>query len=603
MAHSPASALLRGFINHRVGWLGSAVLLLAIAMAPAILFFDPTAFWPSERHVAREPQEVYVLFSDDVAYIGDSRTWDRTVEHLFQPHNAHVVPIWRIVTWAQVVAAGSLERLPEVLAFTSFSILIAVMILAGRLVARETGRWALGFASMILIGTTSLMFTPAIWYSAGQTLWAAFGILTTLWYVQIYRQRGRIMALPLAALFAATAGWFWTVGHVAGPVAAVYLFTDGRRRCRIAALVPLAASLISVAITLAMAAARMDTAVSFHGRTAQEAMQPVGGVFHTLQAIPESLILGNLGLAVETTPAQGAVLTLGLLLLWFSKWPLSGRDPGAASATYTTPDGGPVINTAPDGGPVKRVGSFNPLECAGFALVFSSYLLEWTFRGYLEYRFLRTINMRFIVPWYHVIPHVGMVLWIMGWWARVSEKDERGDSPMPACRALTIGKSIVLCVMVVALLLLHRPRVDFLALETGPPLLPTEAANYPVHNLHMMRSNIVALNRAAWQRATLRRLDRAQEVANRYGLGKDTLRAAFGHPIVPETVGVLPRGQADLYDSIALLAIPDHGPAAIPPAAREELSLLFAEVKEPRPVWIQKNEPWPPPTTEKQEPK
>ena len=43
------------------------------------------------------------------------------------------------------------------------------------------------------------------------------------------------------------AGWFWTVGHLAGPAAVVYLWFDGRRRCKEAASVPLAATILAVA--------------------------------------------------------------------------------------------------------------------------------------------------------------------------------------------------------------------------------------------------------------------------------------------------------------------------------------------------------------------
>ncbi len=58
-----------------------------------------------------------------------------------------------------------------------------------------------------------------------------------------------------------------------------------------------------------------------------------------------------------------------------------------------------------------RQSGLSPLECAGAALVVGSYLFEWTFRGYMDYQYLRTLNMRFMVPWYDVIPQIGAVLW------------------------------------------------------------------------------------------------------------------------------------------------------------------------------------------------
>ena len=85
-----------GFMSRPLGRIGLFWLLAAITTAPAVLFFDPAPLWPGQRHVPREPMEIYILFSDDVAYVGSSRTWDRTVANLFVPHNTHIVPAWRL---------------------------------------------------------------------------------------------------------------------------------------------------------------------------------------------------------------------------------------------------------------------------------------------------------------------------------------------------------------------------------------------------------------------------------------------------------------------------------------------------------------------------
>src|SRR5262249_18488732 len=110
-----------------------------------------------------------------------------------------------------------------------------------------------------------------------------------------------------------------SAGHLAGPAAAVYLWLDGRRRCRWAAAVPLAATATAAALMLSMATRPMDSRISFHGRTIAEAFHPVQGAVITAQAIPENLILGTLGLEAQTAPIQGILLTLGLLLLWASR--------------------------------------------------------------------------------------------------------------------------------------------------------------------------------------------------------------------------------------------------------------------------------------------
>jgi len=566
-----------------VGHVGLAIVTLAIATAPAVLIFDPADILPGRGHIARAPLEFYRLFSDDVAYVASSRNWQRTVSNLFVPHNTHIVPAWRIVTWALVACAGNFERLPTVLAIASYSILVVVMLLIGRLVARETGRTSLGLASMILVGTTSLMLTPVTWYSAGQPLWAGAGILTTLWYAQCFRRSGRWPTLLLAAMTAPVAGWLWTVGHIAGPAAAVYLWADGRRRCRLAAAVPLAAAVLGVALSLGMAARQIDSTISFHGHTIREAINPLQGLLHTGQAIPENLVFGNLGLTVFTTQSQGALLTLGLFVLWASRW-WRWRSQ-SRKAMDLTDDPGSIP---------PRVPLFEPLECAGAAIIVGGYLMEWSFRGYLEYRFLRTINLRFVVPWYDVIPQIGAVLLAAGWWS-AARRDEAKPPLLARPSALTWKGSLGLGLLAALLIVLNRPRVDALNKSSVPPLLPSEEITFPSEQHLIIRANLIQLIQTEWQRSYLRRLDRGEALAKRMGWSRDAIHTALGHPWVPGTVGTLRPSLYDLYDAVGLLDLPEHGPPVNPVVVRTALAELFAQEKEPRPVWLEPDEPWPPP--------
>jgi hypothetical protein len=456
----------------------------------------------------------------------------------------------------------------------SYGILVAVMLLAGRLVARETARAGLGLAAAALVGTTSLMLTPATWYSGGQPLWAGFAILAALWYAQSFRRNGRWPNLVLAALSAALAGAFWSAGHMAGPVAAVYLWFDGRRRCRLAAAVPLLATAVSAALLLSLAARPMDSKVSFHGRTVQQAMNPVQGAITTAQAIPENLVFANLGLDAITTPIQGIVLTLGLILLWASRrWQHPGADAHRASwPTF----------------------AFNPLECAGAALVLGCYLLEWTFRGYFEYHNLRTLNPYAIVPWYDVIPQVGAVLFAMGWWSGThrpagSDPGLSHRRPTRPTRSAALGIALV----TLGLLILNRPRVDALIRGTSPPLVASERDNFKIARLLTMRSNTLLSLRVDWQRRYLRRLDQVEPVARRLGIGQDGIRAAFGHIYVPASTGRMLLAQRELYDVAAILDLPARGRNVDPAAIRAALGPYLQAEPEPRPPWLAPGERWP----------
>ncbi len=182
-----------------MGPVARVIVVALLVTAPTILFFHADQM-PFPAHVTRPPLEIYTLFSDDVAYVAGSRTWARTMENLFQPHNVHIIPAWRLLTYALVLCAGDLEHLPDVLAIASYSILIAVMLIIRRLVTRESDNPALGLAAMVLVGTTSLMVAPVMWYSAGQPLWSGFVILATVWYAQDFRRTGRMLALLLATV-------------------------------------------------------------------------------------------------------------------------------------------------------------------------------------------------------------------------------------------------------------------------------------------------------------------------------------------------------------------------------------------------------------------
>jgi hypothetical protein len=587
------------FFGHAVGRVGYAALVLIIATGPALLFFAPCSFRTTRGHVPRDPVDFYKLFSDDVAYISGSRNWERTVSNLFLPHNTHIVPAWRIVTYGLVSIAGSLNRIAEVLAYASYGILVAVMLMVGRLVARETGRGGLGLAAMALMGTTSLLLTPAIWYSAGQPLWAGLGILFTLWYGQAYRRTGRWPALVLTALTVPIAGWMWTVGHMAGPAAAVYLWADGRQRCRRAALVPLLATVLTIAGTLAWAGGRIDSRTSLHGRTIKNAIRPVEGFFHTTQSIPENLLFGNLGLTAFTNQMQGVLITFMLILVWSRRW--------WTSLPYLWRS----VESLPPGERYHFLAyPTRPLECAGAALVVGGYMMVWLFRGYLEFKFLRTINLHFLVPWYDAIPQIGFVLVATGWWSAWQTSSAtaaaklHGRELVPATpERLTRAGALAVLLVPVVMIGLNHARVEHLVRSSVPPLLPSEKLKFPVDYLQTLRANAVLMHRSEWQRAYIRRLAMAERIASRMGWTPQTLRSALGHKTIPGVVGSLSPPLYDLYDAVALLDLPRAGPPADPATVRAALGELLADGPEPRPGWLLPTEPWPPPEDDPRIPK
>ncbi|MEO6810531.1 MAG: hypothetical protein ABI353_15555 [Isosphaeraceae bacterium] len=493
---------------------------MVVLLGPAWLFADSLAS--------------YRLVSDDFPYLAASRRLDRALENLFVPHNTHVVPSWRVLTWLVSAYAGTLADLQTTLAMASYGILATLMVLAWRFVALETGRSEIGLGAAIALGTTGLMHSAATWYSASQTLWAGFFILATLWYLQGWRRAGGGWRLVAAALAAVLAGGFWTIGHAAGPVGAVYLWSDGRPRCRRASVVPLLASVLAVGVALGLGRRGMSgPMVSVHGRTVSEAINLVQGLWHTLQAIPENLVIGNLGLATESTPTQGAVLTLLLALVWVGNLWKARRRP-------------------------------NPLECSGATLVLVSYYVEWSFRGYLPFSSLRGP----IVPWYDSIPHIGAVLFAAGWWS--------GRPPDRLLRRLvpiTRAGALVLLLFQTVLITLHQPRAEERFELSVPGMNAEEAKEYLIPALQRLRAVAVADLRVHWQRRHLTRLDQAEVVARRLGIDREAIRQAFGRVNVP--------GLPKIYDAADLLDLPRHGREHDLNRVRQALGPFFAMEPEP----------------------
>jgi hypothetical protein len=418
--------------------------------------------------------------------------------------------------------------------------LVGVMILTGRLVARETRSEGLALAAGAFVGTTSLMEQAGSWFSASQAAGAGFGVLLTLLFVQGWRQRGGWWRLVMIVISTWIAGGAWTTGHVAGPVAAVYLLADGRRRCVLAAAVPLIGTAIAVAAALGMGAKGIEeqSTTSFHGRKAEEAVAPVSGAFHTIQAIPERLIGGDLGLEMETTFVQGFILVALLIAAW--AW---------TRRAHLRP---------------------NPLECAGALFVVLPYWILWTFRGYLPFS-----SLRGFVPWYETIPQIGLTLFLAGWWAGAREQGSARKNSLPM-RGVLIG----VILFQLALVKLNEPRVQLLFSDPQRigAITPTELEDFPIPQLQRLRAVYLWSEKAERQKRHLARLDRAERQARKMRVGREPLVRIFGRVLWP---------QPPVIDDANLLDLPWKGTETDPRVIREVFAPAFALEPAQDPPWMQ----------------
>jgi hypothetical protein len=261
---------------------------------------------------------------------------------------------------------------------------------------------------------------------------------------------------------------------------------------------------------------------NFAGRSPASAFRPIEGIIHSMHAIPEFLLLGNLGLDSETTTTQGVTMTLVLVASWF--WFRRG---GASIA---------------------------PLEAAGAVLLAASYLLVYTVRGYLPFASLRGI------PWYHTLPHLGAVLFVFGLFAGISKSKEMDGRPTLGGVAGIFAFAVVMCV-------LHNPAAERKFLASTFPTTHEEVSKALVpESLRRTIPLEVAMRVAQDQRRMLAQLDRVETVSRQLGLDRHAIRDAVGRLQFP--------GMSESFDALDMLNLPTDSNQVDPRQVREALNWL-----------------------------
>jgi len=426
------------------------------------------------------PLRSYYLKLDDFVYLARSRTAWSLWAHLRAPHNGHVVPLFLVETHLLARLAGSLEALPAVLSWASYVMLVLTVAATGHLVARETGRAALGLAAMAAVGFSSVLGPALLWYSAGQALAAGTMILAMLAALQAWRVRGWWWLLAVALLAATAAPLLWTAGYTAGLVGMAYLWADGRRACRRAAALPLVVSVATGLLVYRVAGPGIATASQLAARPLRQAVQVGPAVAHTAQAVCEALIINNLGLDAATTAPQALVLCALLVVLW--TWSRRRFESGGSI----------------------RFRHINCLEAAGAVLVAASLGMVFAVRG-TETTF---DNLR-ALGWYDAMPELGLVLFVSGWWSG------RLDSPPPWSIEAPPRRELLAVVLLAAfMLVLQAPRVGRVIFQYNGLAAPIAAEGpIPVQ----LDTPAELFERARAQRQALAALDRLEQAARRSG--------------------------------------------------------------------------------------
>lgn len=258
------------------------VLVVLIVAAPAWLLAD----WLKN----------FALHPTDFIYIEEAIDARALRKHLFVPLNTHVVPLFRLYTYAVVQSTDRLEDLPRMLLGASYLGLVATMLLVGRLVRQETGRTGPALGAMACMGITTVVLPVVSHYAASQALWSGAAIVATLLATHAWRSRGGTWRLVPAAIGVFAAPAIWSGGLVAGPAAAAALGADGRPRCRRAAVAMIALSSVAALVILGLSRQYINEDAVVNEIHRELWPRPIQGFLNAIQAVAEATILNNLGL-------------------------------------------------------------------------------------------------------------------------------------------------------------------------------------------------------------------------------------------------------------------------------------------------------------------
>lgn len=505
----------------------AAGFLIGVAI---VSWFLNSAFWTTYR-----------LSGDDFVYLAGSRDLSALLNSAFEPHNAHVAPLFRLWVYVLYMIAGGLAATSAVFAGAAFLTQVLTALAAGHFLANETGSRAIGLAAAAVVMLTSAL-TPAVtWFCASQTLWAGATVIAMLECLRLWRTTEAQGYLAMGFVSALLAPFFWAGGYAAGVVGAAYLWCDDRPLSRKRAFVPLIATITAALIGYAsfLMAPPVEGTVP---DGLPKGIAPLTGIAYACQAFVESLLLGNLGLDAVTTPGQGLVIAAGFIGVW-----------GISAIKRKKP---------------------SPLEAAGLTLGALALLLTYVFRSRERFEILRALG------WYAALPEIGLILFAAGWYA----------SSRRAKRPLSRRDMIVLVGLAGALTVLSRPRVERMLIDDVPPLSASERAFFSTPSAVARRALALADERARRQREYLERADEGAKIARKLKVSRTRLRGIIGFSQAPGFPPQLPD-----FDVLSLWSLPDVGQIVSPERAREAFRGLDLRKPPPfRPSWIKPHEPWPP---------
>lgn len=360
---------------------------------------------------------------DDFHFLTTSRTWEGAVENLWRPVNDHAMPMCRLAAalLMQLVAAQS--AIPMAAQLQGPLAVILGMWLLYLFVRRELGHPFYGVIAMTLWGVTTSYLQAVTWYSASFFILSLDTLLLGLLAAQAWRRSRRWYHLALCALWCFVApGWFGG-GILAGAWCGLYLLsalwpTRTRLLTVLPAAVPAIGSVAFLLVSLPSTADRIIHAEHYGGKSVFEAFQPVEGMVNTVRTLADNQVLGAFGIYRSAAfPWTAALVIVGCLVVAAAVW--------------------------------WRLAPERRLLLLGLSIVLASDILTYSARA--DWNYERSVH-----SWtrYHLFPHLGIVLFVIGGLPRFQGKWFTLDPSGVLSRRQVAAVAIVIAAALAA----HLPR-------------------------------------------------------------------------------------------------------------------------------------------------
>jgi hypothetical protein len=417
-----------------------------------------------------------VIFYDDFPILAQSRTWQRTCEELWAPQNEHAMPLGRLLCFGLEALAGVLPLVPFLTCLVGPMALLLGLGLLYVFVRRELGHPFYALLAVVLFAVTSVYHQAVWWFAASFVIVSLDTILLGLLAVQRWRQTGHGVYLDLAFLACLLAPDWFALGILGGPLCCLYLLlpdyqNNQSRRTRHWTLLPLAGTVLFLAISLPRTAQAILHTGHYGEQTALEAFHPLIGLQYTARSLVDNLLLGLVGVAGIALPGWCIVVILPVVVALGIGW--------------------------------WRQASDHRMMLLGLGLIGSSYLLCYSARALWEYQ--RMVEPAF--SRYHLLPHLGLVLFFCG---GLPGRAGRWFT-LDATGAITARQKRMLYGLIGVCFLVQLPRGLICSSPTG------------WHQFAEVRQ----------QQAVLRRIEETDARCRKYHIGADAARQALGKLDIP----------------------------------------------------------------------